>query len=123
MVCEAGWATGVNGGLKEMKFTDETKRAESMSSNRGYKIRHYTNGKSKDGTQYKNYALTVPNEIAEAVPEGLTFVPRMTDDGLLYEPVHQAKTKLPAWAQANHGSPAAPKKAPAKRAEKASAAG
>ena len=68
-------------------------------SNRGYKIRSYTNGKAKDGTQYTNYALTVPNEIAEAVPNGMTFVPRMTDDGLLYEPVDQAKPNLPAWAK------------------------
>lgn len=88
-----------------MKLTNAEK-AEPVSSNRGYKIRSYTNGKSKDGAQYKNYALTVPNEIAEAVPEGLTFVPRMTDDGLLYEPVHQAKTALPAWAQMKNGTPA-----------------
>jgi hypothetical protein len=87
-----------------MHTNDENQRAEHMSSNRGYKIRSYTNGKSKDGAQYKNYALTVPNEIAEAVPEGLTFIPRMTDDGLLYEPVHQARTELPAWAQNSQGS-------------------
>lgn len=100
-----------------MKLTNAEK-AEHMSSNRGYKIRSYTNGKSKDGVQYTNYALTVPNEIAEAVPDGLTFVPRMTDDGLLYEPVHQAKTDLPAWAQKESNNGAAASKPAAKQASR-----
>jgi hypothetical protein len=70
-----------------------------MSSNRGYKIRSYTSGHSKDGSEYKNFALTVPNDIAERVPNGMTFVPRMTNEGLLYEPVDQAQPHLPAWAR------------------------
>ena len=78
----------------------EPKRELSMAgSSKGYKIRAYTNGKAPDGSRYKNYALTVPNDIAEAIPNGITFIPRMTDDGLLYEPVDQAKQDLPPWAK------------------------
>ena len=32
--------------------------------------------KAKDGSEHKNYSLTVPGEIAEALPDGLRFVPR-----------------------------------------------
>lgn len=67
----------------------------------GYKIRSYVNGKSKKDVEYKNYSLTVPNEIAEALPQGLTFSPRMTKEGLLYVPVTETETtiELPDWAK------------------------
>lgn len=69
---------------------------------RAYKIRSYKNGHSKKkGVDYTNYSLTVPFEIAEALPDGMAFVPRMTDEGLLYEPFQNAhpQVELPAWAQ------------------------
>jgi hypothetical protein len=73
-----------------------------MSANRGYKVRSYINGKkSPKGSQYINYSLTVPIEIAEAIPDGMQFIPRMCDEGLLYEPVQQAHKPLPAWAEQN----------------------
>jgi hypothetical protein len=76
--------------------------SERTTNVRAYKIRAYINGRSKkNGNEYKNYSLTVPFEIAEALPDEMTFVPRMTDDGLLYEPVQQSKAKveLPEWAK------------------------
>lgn len=68
---------------------------------KGYKIRSYANGATKSGKEYRNYSLTVPNEIAEQIPEGVTFALHMTDEGLLYVPTNQAEseTELPAWAQ------------------------
>ncbi len=65
-----------------------------------YKIRSYVNGKSKKGHEFRNYSLAVPSEIAEALPNGITFVPRMTDEGLLYAPVTQMGSTLPDWAKA-----------------------
>jgi hypothetical protein len=68
----------------------------------GYKVRHYENGRKKaDGTSYMNYSLTVPVEIAESLPKDITFIPKMTDEGLLYCPVSQydAKQDLPEWAK------------------------
>lgn len=73
---------------------------------KGYKIRQYVNGRSKKGDEYTNYSLTVPNEIAEALPEDITFRARMTDEGLLYEPVtDQPRTpiELPDWAKQQNG--------------------
>lgn len=70
---------------------------------RAYKIRSYRNGVSKKkGIEYTNYCLTVPFEIAEALPDGMNFVPRMTEEGLLYEPVAHAQPRLelPEWAKA-----------------------
>jgi hypothetical protein len=70
-----------------------------------YKIRSYVNGKSKEGKQFKNYSLTVPNSIAEALPKDIKFVPTMTEEGLLYQPVtgSQEIVKLPKWAQGKNG--------------------
>lgn len=71
-----------------------------MTGPKGYKIRSYSNGTAKNGTKYTNYSLTVPNEIAEALPPGITFVPRMTDEGLLYVPTEKSKAiDLPDWAK------------------------
>lgn len=71
---------------------------------RGYKIRHYVSGKGKSGTEYKNYSLTVPIEIAESLPENMQFIPRVLDEsdglkGLLFEPVDIHQTKTPTWVQ------------------------
>lgn len=68
----------------------------------GYKIRSYTSGKGKNsGSEYKNYSLTVPNAIAEALPGDLTFQPRVTDEGILYVPSSNAEevVDLPQWAK------------------------
>lgn len=73
-----------------------------MSAQRGYVIRHYVNGRAKHrDSEWKNYSITVPSEIAEALPSDLKFIPRMTEQGLLYEPVKQTQTKieLPDWAK------------------------
>jgi len=40
------------------------------------------------------YALTVPTEVAEKLPEGQRFVLEPNDDGLLYRPV---EIGTPAW--------------------------
>lgn len=69
--------------------------------NRGYKVREFTNGKSKKGDEYKAYTLAVPNEIAESIPRGMTFIPSMTDKGILYQPfalISGAPQELPGWA-------------------------
>ena len=84
---------------------------------RGYKIRYYTSGKGKDGVEYKNYSLTVPSEVAEALPKGMQFLPRMVDEaiydsegnqigslqGLLFEPIESAQIELPNWAKQQNG--------------------
>jgi hypothetical protein len=75
-----------------------------MAQQRGYKIRHYVNGSTKAGKEYKNYSLTVPNHIAEALPNNLTFEAVMTDEGLLYKPttnVQNTAIELPSWAQSD----------------------
>lgn len=74
-----------------------------MPSQRGYKIRMYVNGRTKNGKEYKNYSLTVPNDIAERLPKDITFVPRMTDEGLLYVPTQnsESQVELPEWAKQN----------------------
>jgi hypothetical protein len=76
-----------------------------MSPARGYKIRQYVNSRAKNGTEHKNYSLTVPGEIAEALPPDLKFVPRMTDEGLLFIPLNQAnqQIELPNWAKEGNG--------------------
>ena len=65
-------------------------------ANRTYKIRNSVAGPG----QRKVYRLTVPVEIAEAVPDTVEFVPEMTDDGILYRVAERVtKTQLPAWAK------------------------
>lgn len=78
---------------------------------RGYRVRQYVNGRAEDGTEYFNYSLTVPKEIAEHLPDGMTFLPKMTDDGILYQPVQIASKSvdLPDWAK-NNGNGGSKKK-------------
>lgn len=74
---------------------------------RGYKIRYYVSGKGKDGVEYRNYSLTVPSDIAENIPNEMQFIPRMTKEGLLFEPVDKRAIELPDWAkdeQSENGS-------------------
>lgn len=66
---------------------------------KGYRVRSYANGTGKNGREYKVYLLTVPNDIAERIPKGVEFIPRMTEDGLLYEPAQTATVELPEWAK------------------------
>jgi len=63
--------------------------------------------------QRKVYRLTVPPEIAEALPDDIAFAPELTEDGLLYRPVEGADDapELPSWAK----KPAKPRKAVPKR--------
>jgi hypothetical protein len=74
-----------------------------MATQRGYKVRSYVNGSTKKGKEYRNYMITVPTDIAEALPDNLTFIPKMTDEGLLYAPVTQSNSaiELPAWARSD----------------------
>jgi hypothetical protein len=74
-----------------------------MTLQRAFKLRSFVNGKGKKGQEYIHYSLTVPNEIAERIPDGMMFVPRMTEEGILYEPKQpaQEQIELPEWAQAN----------------------
>lgn len=74
---------------------------------RGYKIRFYVSGKGKDGIEYRNYSITVPSDIAEALPKEIQFLPKMTEEGLLFEPVDHRQIELPDWAhqsETNEGS-------------------
>jgi hypothetical protein len=65
---------------------------------RTYKLRAVPNGaRSSDGSRYHNYSMTVPPEIAKAVPEGMEFECVMDEDGIHYRPVTSART-LPSWA-------------------------
>lgn len=87
---------------------------------KNYKIRRYENGAAKKtGKSFVNFSLTVPNHIAEAVPEGVVFEPEMTEDGILYRPVvAETVEKVPAWAQpaaAANGKTARKRSAPRKR--------
>ena len=62
---------------------------------RAYKIRHSLAGPG----QRKVYRLTLPPELAEAIPPDQEFVPELTEEGLLYRPVDAAKPDLPSWAK------------------------
>jgi hypothetical protein len=64
---------------------------------RTYKIRHSMAGPSGDRRVYR---LTVPPEIATAIPEDTEFEPVLTEDGLLYRPVEsRPEPELPSWAR------------------------
>jgi len=95
-----------------------------------YKIRRYENGAAKKtGKTFVNFSLTVPNHIAETVPDGMVFECEMTNDGILFRPaVPETVTDVPAWAQPNTNGKApkpkrsTPRKRPgAKTAEPAAA--
>lgn len=64
---------------------------------RSYKIRNSVAGPG----QRKVYRLTVPPDIAEALPADVEFEPELTEEGLLYRPVdaRAAKPDLPSWAK------------------------
>lgn len=68
-------------------------------SQRLYKIRRFSNGKNTDGEPFSNYSLTVPPQIARAIPEGLQFSAELTDAGLLYKPVEKEEVSTPAWVE------------------------
>ena len=64
---------------------------------RTYKIRRSVAGKSG---QQVIYRLTVPPDLAAAVPEDTEFVPELTDEGLLYRPItSRPAPKRPAWTK------------------------
>ena len=74
---------------------------------RTYKIRKYMQGKSKGGGPYSHYSLTVPTNIAEQLPENMQFQIELTDDGILFRPIGQARDiaeLLPAWARPDEDS-------------------
>jgi hypothetical protein len=58
---------------------------------------------SRNGSNqnYRYFKISVPREIAEALPEDLVYSCELTDDGILYRPVTQAIaiTDLPEWAK------------------------
>jgi hypothetical protein len=63
---------------------------------RTYKIRHSVAGTN----QRKVYRLTVPPDLAEAIPNDQEFVPELTEDGILFRPVESApEREVPAWAK------------------------
>lgn len=61
--------------------------------------------RSKKGKEAVNYTLRVPGSIADHLDiANARFGVRVTDEGILYFPVHQMneaseKTKLPEWMQ------------------------
>ena len=64
---------------------------------RTYKVRG--GGVNKAGRP-RAYRLTVPPDVADAIPEGTEFTVEMTEDGLLYRPAErQPERQLPSWAR------------------------
>jgi hypothetical protein len=62
-------------------------------------VRISQNG-SNQATRY--FKLSVPREIAEALPREILYTCELTDEGLLYRPVHTqtlSDIDLPAWAK------------------------
>jgi hypothetical protein len=62
-----------------------------------YRVRHYKQGPGG------NYSLTVPGEIASALPPSIRFTCEMTEEGILYKPVRvswaEATEAMPEWAR------------------------
>lgn len=83
---------------------------------RAYKVRKFQNGRGRDGTPFYNYALTIPTEIARALPVEIQYECVPTEEGLLFKPVDPEgeKVEMPSWAQRNGGKAKAPPK-PRKR--------
>jgi hypothetical protein len=51
---------------------------------------------------HRYYKLTLPREIADALPDDLLFTCELTDDGILYRPVtigSLSDLDLPDWAR------------------------
>lgn len=68
---------------------------------RTYKIRRFTNGKSKRGKEFTNYSLTVPATVASALPQDMLFECILTNDGILFRPsteTEETQIELPSWA-------------------------
>ena len=82
-----------------------------------YKIRRYENGAAKKtGKTFVNFSLTVPNHIAETVPDGMVFECHMTSEGILFAPsVPETVTDVPAWAQPNTNGKPKKRSTPRKR--------
>lgn len=67
-----------------------------------YLVRRRSSGPNR----YSAY-LTVPNTIADAIPEGALFVPELHDDGILFRYVGQdtiPDAEVPAWAKKGGGN-------------------
>lgn len=79
---------------------------------RTYKIRRYTNGYSAGGKAFVNYSLTVPPVVAEQMPKDIEFECVITDDGILYRPMHDAPPKVPDWAKNGGATKPAPRTRP-----------
>lgn len=61
----------------------------------GYKIQQ-----SKKSNGYESYSITVPQEIARMVPEGMKFVFQIAEEGILLRPLRTVEDELPprpAW--------------------------
>lgn len=67
-------------------------------ASRTYKIRKFSNGKTKDGGVFWNYSLTIPAPVAEKLPQDMLFECELTEAGILFRPVQEAE-ELPSWAQ------------------------
>lgn len=74
-------------------------------ASRTYKIRKFTNGKSKGGAAFTNYSLTIPTPIAEKLPNDMRFECELTDEGILFRPVGAPDAiDLPSWAKADEAT-------------------
>lgn len=60
-----------------------------------YKIR--VSGGNPPAT--KSYALTVPREMADQVPDDLVFTPEWHPDGILFRAELSLESQAPAWAR------------------------
>lgn len=69
-------------------------------ADRTYKIRKSVSGPSRRTV----YRLTVPPDVAKAIPEDAEFVVELTEEGLLYRPAEDApEPELPSWAKKKRG--------------------
>ena len=74
---------------------------------RTYKVRKFQNGRSKDGTAYMNYSLTIPTEIAERLPPDIQYACTLDEDGIHFTPVESTTrpVETPSWALPQNGKP------------------
>lgn len=60
----------------------------------------------RQSTGHETFMIGVPWQIAEAIPEGMEFEVRLTEDGILFRPSLGVNGPLPSWLVAQGRDPA-----------------
>lgn len=67
----------------------------------------YNVRKAKGKNGYIAYSLTIPNHVAEVLPEDVQFSIELTDEGILYRPAQSVAETVdkPAWISGEGETP------------------